>query len=460
MGITSEYVDFCLSHKYEDLPSEVIDYTKRLCLDFVGGAAYGTLADPSKTMLSFIESLNVPGDCTVIGTSGKYAQQYAALANGVLVKANELDDVENISSLHAGASVWPVVLAVGEKYHLDGKKLITAAVLGYETSIRLGLAINSLEHYKRGFHPSSTCGNFAATVVAAKLLGLNKQQMVDALGISGSQTSGSFRYIIAGSWTKMFHPGWGAHNGILAAHLAQKGFNAPTDIFEGQYGFLESYSQDTHPELILKDLGKVYQTMRTGVKIHTACRHEHPALDVILAIVRENDLKPEDVERVDIHVIKNNFILVVEPENEKRAPRNVIESMHSMYFGTAMAIIRRSVFIEEHTMEWINSPQVKEMISRIYCHHDPELDKLLPEKFPARAAIQTRDGKRFEKMLERPVGDGLTPLSMDDLGRKYEPLAGAIFSDKRVHEIEDSIMHLEEVKDFGEIANLLSQEGE
>jgi 2-methylcitrate dehydratase PrpD len=283
--------------------------------------------------------------------------------------------------------------------------------------------------------------------------------MIDALGISGSQTSGSFRYIVAGSWTKAFHSGWASHNGILAAHLAQKGFNGPTDIFEGQYGFLESYSQDTHPEFILKDLGRVYQTLRTGIKIHTACRHEHPALDAVLAIVRENNLKPEDIQKVDIFVIENALRLVVEPENEKRAPKNVVEAMHSMYFGAAMAIKKRKAFIEEHTESWIHSLDVLHLIKKIYCHHDPELDKLLPEKFPARAVIYTTDGKKLEKMLENPHGDGLKPLSWDELRGKYETLASNIFSVKRVQEIEKRMMYLEEVKDFSEIADLLANHG-
>jgi len=459
MGITSEYVDFCLSLRYEDLSSEIVEYVKRLGLDFIGTAAYGTLAESSKTMLRFIQSLKLRGECRVMGTSIKSPPQYAALANGTFVKPNELDDVENSSSLHPGAAIWPVILAVGEKYRLKGKRLITAIVLGYETIIRLGQAINYAEHYKRGFHPSSTCGTFAATVAACKLLDLNKQQMIDALGISGSQTSGSFRYIVAGSWTKAFHSGWASHNGILAAHLAQKGFNGPTDIFEGPYGFLESYSQNTHPELILKDLGKVYQTLRTGIKIHTACRHEHPALDAVLAIVRENDLKPGDIQRIDIYMIRNAFRLVVEPEDEKRAPKNVVEAMHSMYFGAAMAIIKRRAFIEEHTESWLRSSRVQEMIRRIHCYHDPGLDELLPEKFPARAVISTIDGRKFEKMIERPHGDGLEPLPLDELRGKYETLASSIFPEKRVQEIEKRLMHLEEIEDFGKIADLFGKRG-
>ena len=459
MSITNEYIDFCLRLGYEDLPPELVEYTKRLGLDFVGTAAYGTQADSSRAMLRFIEEVSSRGSCTVIGSSKKFPAQYAALANGTFVKPNELDDVENSSSLHPGAAVWPAVLALGEKFHLNGRSLITAAVLGYETIIRLGQAINYAEHYKRGFHPSSTCGHFAATVAASKLLNLNKQEMVNALGISGSQTSGSFRYIIAGSWTKAFHSGWAAHNGILAAQLAQKGFNAPTDIFEGQYGFLESYSQNTHPELVVKELGKSYQTLRTGIKIHTACRHEHPALDAVLAIVRENDLRPENVERVDIDMIGNAFRLVVEPEQEKRAPSNVVEAMHSMYFGAAMALIKRRVFIEEHTEEWLRAPEVKEVIRKIYCHQDPGLDQLLPEKFPARAVIRTKDGKILEKMLERPHGDGLEPLPMEELREKYETLASSIFSRKRAKKIEEKMLNLEKMKDLSEVADLLREKG-
>ncbi|MFC1491703.1 MmgE/PrpD family protein [Nitrospinota bacterium] len=455
MGITNDYVDFCLGLKYEDLPPEVVEYVKRLGLDFVGTAAYGALADSSKVMLEFIQSLNLRGDCTVIGVTPRYPPQYAALANGAFVKPNELDDVENSSSLHPGAPVWPVILALGEKCHADGKELITAAVVGYETIIRLGQAINYAEHYKRGFHPSSTCGHFAATLAASKLLGLNKRQTVDALGITGSQTSGSFRYIVAGSWTKAFHSGWASHNGILAANLAQKGFNGPTDIFEGQYGFLESYSQNTNPELLLKDLGKVYQTLRTGIKIHTACRHEHPALDAILALMRQNGIRAEDIKRVDIYLIGNAFRLVVEPEKGKRAPQNVVESMHSMYFGAAMAILKGRAFIEEHTEAWLRAPQVRDLVKKIYCHHDPDLDELLPEKFPARAVILTTDGKRFEETYEVPHGDGLNPLPLDELREKYEPLARSVFSEKRVHEIEESLMRLEEIKDFTQTAELL-----
>ena len=173
--------------------------------------------------------------------------------------------------------------------------------------------------------------------------------MINVFGIAGSQTSGSFRYIVAGAWTKAFHSGWGAHNGILAALLAKRGFNGPTDMFEGQYGFLESYSHNTHPEFILKDLGKGFLISRAGIKIHGACRQEHPVLNAVLAIVRRHDLKPEDVQRVDLHMMENAFIVVVEPEDSKRAPKNVGEAMHSVYFGVAMAILRRKAFIEEHT---------------------------------------------------------------------------------------------------------------
>ena len=133
--------------------------------------------------------------------------------------------------------------------------------------------------------------------------------------------------------------------------------------------------------------------------------------------------------------------------------------MHSMFFGAAMAIIKRRAFIEEHTEEWLHSSQVQDLISKIYCHHDPELDKLLPEKFPARAIIQTVDGRKFEKIYEIPYGDGMNPLSLDELRGKYAPLASSIYSQKRVQEIEDRIMHLEEISDFKTVAELLSNKG-
>jgi 2-methylcitrate dehydratase PrpD len=456
-GITSDYIDFCLNLKYEDLPAEVVEKVKQLGLDFIGTAAYGTQMGSSKAMVEFLRGLNLKGDCTVMGTSMKCPAQYAVLGNGAFVKSNELDDVENSSSLHPGAAIWPVVLALGEQYGLSGKSLIPAVVLGYETIIRLGQAINYAVHYARGFHPSSTCGHFAATVAAAKLLKLNKQQMMNALGISGSQTSGSFRYIIAGSWTKALHAGWAAHSGILAAHLAKTGFDAPDDIFEGKYGFFEAYSSDTHPEYVLKGLGKDYEIIKTGIKIHTACRHEHPGLDCVLSIVRQHDLKPADIKRVDIYMIGNAFRLVVEPEKEKRDPENVVVSMHSMYFGAAQSILKRSAFVEEHAERWIHDPQVLDVIKRIYCHHDTELDKLLPEKFPARAVIETKDGRKLEAYFERPYGDGLNPMPYEEVRTKYASLAKTLYSAKRIKEIEEKMRQFEKIQDFGEVVQLLAK---
>ncbi len=459
MGITADYINFCLGLRYKDLPAEVVERVKRLALDFTGSTAYGVSADSSKALLQFLKAMNLRGDCTVIGTPMKCPPQYAALANGTFVKPNELDDSEITAHLHPGASVWPVIFALGEKYHLDGRELMLAGVLGYETIIRLGRAINPAEHYKRGFHPSSTCGTFAAAVAASKLLKLNRQQTTDALGIAGSQAAGSFRYIVDGAWTKALHSGWASHNGILAAHLAQKGFNGPNDIFEGKYGFFEAYSQNTDPELVMKDLGKFYWTLRTGIKIHAACRQEHPVLDVVLAIVNENDLKPEEIERVDLYMVIDAFKLVVEPEEKKRSPQNVPEAMHSIYFGVAMSVLRRSAFIEEHQEKWLRAPQVQDMIQKIFCHHDPALDTLQPEKFPARAVIQTRDGRTLAKMCDRPHGDGLDPLTEEELTAKYEALTRKICPAKRAKEIKAKIGALEQVKDFSAVTKLLARKG-
>ena len=102
---------------------------------------------------------------------------------------------------------------------------------------------------------------------------------------------------------------------------------------------------------------------------------------------------------------------------------------------------------------------MRDLIQKIYCHHDPELDKLLPEQFPARAVIQTIDGRRLEKTYEIPHGDGKNPLSLDELRGKYEPLASSIYSQKRVREIEKQIMSLETLSDFSAVTELLSNKG-
>jgi 2-methylcitrate dehydratase PrpD len=240
----------------------------------------------------------------IIGTKERAPYVYSALANGTSSHAIEMDDVNNEASLHPGVVVFPAALATSEMVEATGKKFIEAVVLGYEVMIRLGKALGPENSYKRGFHPTGTCGPFGSSVAASKILGLGEKGLLSALGIAGSQAAGSMEYLAQGAWTKRFHAGWAAYSGMIAAQLARKGFRGPTSIIEGRDGFLHAYSNGADASKVLEGIGSGFEILRTSVKPHACCRYMQPPIDGVLKIVRENDLQPDQIQRVRLGLLR------------------------------------------------------------------------------------------------------------------------------------------------------------
>ena len=171
MGITQELAGYCSRMQFNDLSDEVIDCAKYRFLDWISVACRGSIEDPSRAVYRFVRELE-KGQGVIVGTGQKAPYLYSALANGTASHSIEMDDVNNESSLHPGVVVFPAALAAGEMAGASGRRFILAVVLGYEVMIRLGTALGPENSYKRGFHPTGTCGTFGSSVAAAKILGL------------------------------------------------------------------------------------------------------------------------------------------------------------------------------------------------------------------------------------------------------------------------------------------------
>ncbi len=316
MGMSEELAEYCSGLTFRQLPEEVVDRCKYRFLDFITVACRGSREDSSRTIYRFVREMG-RGHGVVIGTSQKAPYLYAALANGTSAHAIEMDDVHNESSLHPGVCVFPSALATAQMVRRSGQAFILAAVLGYEVMVRLGRALGPENSYRRGFHPTGTCGTFGSSVASSRVLGLQKNGILNALGISGSQAAGSMEYLAQGAWTKRFHAGWAAHSGMVAALLARKGFKAPTSILEGRDGFLHAYSNGAVASKVLEGIGSGFEILRTSVKPHACCRYMQPPIDAVLRIVKENNLPSEQVERIKVGVLKAGAQLVSEPIESK-----------------------------------------------------------------------------------------------------------------------------------------------
>jgi 2-methylcitrate dehydratase PrpD len=454
VGITQDLAKYCSELKYRQLPDEVVDRAKYFFLDFIGVACRGSGADSSKSMYRFVREMG-KGDGILIGTKSKAPYLYSALANGTAGHAIEMDDVNNESSLHPGVVVFPSALATGEMMGSNGKKFIEASVAGYEVMVRLGKAIGPANSYSRGFHPTGTCGTFGSSVVASRIMGLKTEKIASAMGIAGSQAAGSMEYLAQGAWTKRFHAGWAAHNGMIAALLARKGFKGPTSIIEGRDGFLHAYSNRADASRVLEEIGSRYEILRTSVKPHACCRYMQPPIDALLKIIKENNLKPDQVERVRLGLLSAGASLIAEPVEKKFNPRSIVDAQFSMPFGAAVAVLFRRAGLAEFQLSRIRREDVKAMMKRVEYAVDPELDKTFPRQWCATAEVFTNKGERYFTRIEYPKGDPENPLSWEELIEKFHDLSGRLWEKERRAKIIDQVRSLEKVRDLKHWSSIL-----
>src|SRR5438034_1045684 len=230
---------------YDDLPAPAREIARQCVLDYLGVALAGA-ADPLVRLLldELAEAGGAP-QASVIGHEERLPALSAALVNGAAAHALDYDDVNMAMPGHPSVAILPGLLALAELKGSSGREVVTAFAAGYETACRIGAALRP-GHYNLGFHSTGTVGSFGAAAACARLLGLDAETTAVALGIAGTQAAGLKSQF--GTMCKPFHAGKAAHNGLLAARLAQRGFSSRTDIVECVQGFALTHGPAFAPE--------------------------------------------------------------------------------------------------------------------------------------------------------------------------------------------------------------------
>ncbi|MBN9580825.1 MAG: MmgE/PrpD family protein [Afipia sp.] len=388
---------------YDDIPADVLARAKALTLDFLGSAVRArSEAESTPSLLAMLKALGLDsdGDATVCGDGRTYTPAVAALLNGALGHSLDFDDTHADSSLHPSAPVVPAALAVGEIMGSSGRDVLTAIVAGYEVCCRLGNALDPTSHYARGFHPTATAGTYGAAAAAAKLYGLTADQIVAAFGVSGSQAAGSLQFLVNGAWNKRYQVGAAAMNGVIAASLAREGFVGAIDSVEGKHGLLVGYTDDAHPDKAVADLGRVYETMKIGVKPYPSCRYTHAAIDALIALRREHNLTPENIRSVEIGLHRNGITLTGDAATKRHA-RSVVGGQFSMFFTGALALDQGSFGWDDYKR--LGDPAIEALADRIEVVQDARLEgKSHP--FGARVSIDSGEGL-LERLVPDPSGE-------------------------------------------------------
>jgi 2-methylcitrate dehydratase PrpD len=412
------------------LAPEVEERALALLRDYLGVAIGGACEESTVVLRRGLGSLARGDGGTILGTRERLPPAYSALANGAAAHALEMDDTHQAGSIHLGATMFSAALAAAELRGGDGSAVLRAAVAGYEVAGRLARAVDPGAHYRRGFHPTATCGAFGAAATAGALFGLDEDRVAAALGVAGSQAAGSMEFLADGSWTKRFHPGWAAFAGLHAAALAEAGFRAPATIFEGRFGFLHAYSDAGVPSRLLPGDGP--ELCRTSVKPHACCRYMQGPIDATLGLRAAERFEPTDVARVEVGMLAAGVAIVCEPAAAKRRPANVVDAQFSLPFGIAVALARGSASPAEFSPATLGDPLVLELMDRVVAVPDAALDARFPAAWPCWVRVALRDGRRLEARVDHPRGDPENFPVASELEGKFRALAGRTLGDDAI----------------------------
>lgn len=426
---------------FDAIPHDVRERAKVLTLDFLGSTIRArSEAESTPSLIKMLEalSLNGEGPATVFGDDRTWTPAIAALLNGALGHSLDFDDTHADSSLHPSAPVVPAAFAVGELVGASGKDVLTAIVAGYEVCCRLGNALDPTSHYAKGFHPTATAGTYGAAAAAAKLFGLNKEQIISAFGVSGSQAAGSLQFLVNGAWNKRYQVGAAAMNGVIAATLARNAFVGSSESVEGKHGLLVGYTDDAHPDKAVAGLGSTYETLNIGVKPYPSCRYTHAAIDAILAMRREHNLTPQQVKRIEVGLHRNGITLVGDADT-KRHPSSIVGGQFSMFFTGALALDQGSFGWDDYNR--LGDAAINAIADRFDVVQDSRLEGRA-HPFGGRVTITTEDGTVHERLHDDPSGEPTSFPDAQAMAHKFMLLARPILNGD-AQKFSDAILGLE-----------------
>ena len=402
---------------FEEIPVSVVRRTEDLFVDWFGSALAGKGAGSVQAIESLSRQMGpAEGPSEVLISRRQTSPLFAAMVNAASSHVAEQDDIHNASVFHPGTVTFPPVLAVAQALGSSGRDLLTAAVAGYETGIRVGEFLGR-SHYKV-FHTTGTAGTIASAAAVGNLLRLSPEQMLHAFGSAGTQAAGLWEFLRDAADSKQLHAAKAAAEGLLSAYLAKEGFTGAKRILEGEQGMAAGMSRDADPARLVDRLGERWALVETSFKFHAACRHTHPAADALLQVIRRHDLKPEEIARVTAYMYRAG-VDVLGPVLD---PQTAHHAKFSMGTVLGMIALFRQAGIREFETSF-NDARIAAFRKKVRMVFDPEVDQLYPTRWVGKITVETADGRTLHGRVDEPKGDPGNSLTRSELEQKALQLA-------------------------------------
>jgi 2-methylcitrate dehydratase len=438
--------------QFRDIASDAIYQAKRFLLDSLGCALGGYQQHDVKIALDVLDEIAGDGLATVIGAGKCVDPVSAALANALMIRCMDYNDIYWKQDPSHPSDIFPAALACCERAHSGGKELIIGLVLGHEFEMRFcEAAFPGIR--ERGWH-HATLTAFVSPIVAGRALHLTAEQIQHAIGISASRhcTLGA---VTAGKLTMMKNTvdPLATQSGVLAALLAQKGYSGPEHVIDGKEGLTHVFKPDWKLNLLTDGLGESWRITQCGMKAFPTEALTHTPISAVLDLVKSHDLHPDDVEKIQIRSLARAADILSDPS--KYDPRTRETADHSLPYVIAAALVDRQVTPAQFTMDKIMDAKIREQLHKVEVVADPEIEKVFPALQRVIVHITTKDGRSFNRQLDFPKGDPRNPLADLEIEEKFAALAEGVLTPAAQKRVKDAVWNLEHLDSVSKLMALM-----
>lgn len=432
---TARLAHWAEGFRLDDAPAAVVERMKALVLDFLRVVAVGARLPWSRSARRVALELGGRAASTVLLTGDRLDAARAAFVNGAYAHACDLDDTHVGSMHHAGASILPAVLAIAEREDAGGRALLEAAIVGYEASLRIGLAVQP-SMFQRGFMSTPTCGALGAALAVGKLLGFDRGELAGALGAASNYAGGLAQFYHSGSQIKRVNGAKAAEAGVVAALLTRAGIGGPRDILEGESGFFRAHSDRYDASQVTADLGAGYRLMQVSTKAHAGAGRLQAAVDAGLALGAAHALTPAQIETVEVGIPQ-----VIAGKLTHGDPPDLQSAQLSVPFSVAVALTLGrargpdAALRREDYEAALAAQEVRALSARVRCTVDPDVEAATTaEEVPARVTVGCTDGRELVERVAHPRGSPHRPTAWQALEAMFADTVGEALSPTAVQE--------------------------
>jgi 2-methylcitrate dehydratase PrpD len=437
MDETRRLAEWVLESRPQDIPGDVVHEAKRALVNIVGCMLGGAQEEAVDVTIDALGPFFGDPHAWVLGRHERTDVLHAALLNGIAAHVHDFDDTTPGNYCHTSAPVASALLARASTTPLSGPDLLHAFIVGFEATSRVANAVYP-SHYDAGWHITGTAGVLGAAAASGRILGLDDEQMVWALGLAGTHAAGVREMF--GSMGKALHPGRAAQHGLSCALLAQAGFTAGVHGIEGPRGFAAVLAAESDLSRITDGLGESFDLRVNAYKPFPCGIVNHPAIDACIGLHEEHGPAPQDIAGVRLHVAP----LVLDLCNQQDITVG-LQGKFSVYHGAAVGLVRGRAGLDEYTDEAVNDPDVRRVRELTTATaEDPTVTEDGVD-----VEVRLTSGAVLHRRLEHSLGNLARPMSDAQLDAKFRDQAVRSLPPARVEEVRARCWAIEDLDDVG-----------